>query len=295
MTLYDIDLRLGYEYASGVAGGRHLLRLMPADLPGRQRLVTGHLSARPEPTERFDARDFFGNRTTEIAWRASHVEIDIRLQARVERISDRVEFDISPPIDGLLREVRAVRSLAADSPHHFLRGSPRVPLHAEITAYAQKSTRESRSAVAAVAALGRALQADMRFDAKATTVDTSPIDAFRARGGVCQDFSHVMIAGLRGLGIPAGYVSGFLRTIPPEGEERLEGADAMHAWVCAWCGTQAGWVEFDPTNDLWVDTDHVVVAYGRDYGDVAPMKGVLRSSGGQQKGTHTVDVIAVAA
>ncbi len=295
MTLYDIDLRLGYEYASGAAGGRHLLRLMPADLPGLQRLVAGHISLRPDPTERVEARDFFGNRMTEIAWRASHAEIDIRLKARVERSSDRDALDISPPPSGLAREIAANRSLAADSPHHFLRASPRVELHPEITAYAISATRGARSVVAAIEAFGRQLREDMRFDADATTVDTPPIDAFRARGGVCQDFTHVMIAGLRGIGVPAGYVSGFLRTIPPPGEERLEGADAMHAWVRGWAGSQTGWVEFDPTNELWVGTDHVVVAHGRDYGDVAPMKGILRSSGGEQKGTHAVDVVPVAA
>jgi transglutaminase-like putative cysteine protease len=295
VTLYDIDLKLGYAYAAQAAGGRHVLRLMPADLPGRERLIVGHLSARPEPTERFDGRDFFGNRTTEIAWRESHSEIDIRLQARVERMSDRGALDMSPPLSGLAREIAGVRSLEPESPHHFMRGSPRVPLHGEITDYALKAARGARNVRAVIAALGRALRDDMSFDAEATTVDTAPIEAFRNRGGVCQDFTHVMIAGLRGIGVPAGYVSGFLRTIPPPGTERLEGADAMHAWVRAWCGNQTGWVEFDPTNDLWVDADHVVVAYGRDYGDVAPMKGVLRSSGGEQKGTHAVDVIPLEA
>jgi transglutaminase-like putative cysteine protease len=99
-----------------------------------------------------------------------------------------------------------------------------------------------------------------------------------------------MIAGLRSIGVPAGYVSGFLRTTPPKGQPRLEGADAMHAWVRAWCGKEGGGVEYDPTNDLMVGTDHVVVGYGRDYADVAPLKGVLRTSGGQA-GTHRVDLV----
>jgi transglutaminase-like putative cysteine protease len=103
-----------------------------------------------------------------------------------------------------------------------------------------------------------------------------------------------MIACLRGVGVPAGYVSGFLRTIPPPGEARLEGADAMHAWVRAWCGSETGWVEFDPTNAVVVGTDHILVARGRDYGDVAPVKGVLRTAGAQ-KIEHAVDVVAVAA
>ena len=122
------------------------------------------------------------------------------------------------------------------------------------------------------------------------TVDTPAIDAFERRHGVCQDFSHIMIACLRSIGIPAGYVSGFLRTIPPEGQQRLEGADAMHAWVRAWCGIESGWIEYDPTNALRVGQDHIVVARGRDYGDTAPVKGVLRTAGTQTTG-HKVDVI----
>ena len=132
----------------------------------------------------------------------------------------------------------------------------------------------------------------MSFDPEATTVDTPPAEAFARRHGVCQDFAQVMIACLRGIGIPAGYVSGFLRTNPPPGQPRLEGADAMHAWVRAWCGRQTGWIEFDPTNAIAAGIDHILVARGRDYGDVAPVKGVLRIAG-DQKTEHAVDVIPV--
>ncbi len=133
---------------------------------------------------------------------------------------------------------------------------------------------------------------DFTYDGEATTVATRARDAFELRRGVCQDFTHVMIAGLRGLGIPAGYVSGFLRTIPPAGKERLEGADAMHAWVKVWCGREAGWIEFDPTNDMLASNDHIVVGYGRDYSDVAPIVGVLKTTGGQEA-EQSVDVIPV--
>ena len=138
--------------------------------------------------------------------------------------------------------------------------------------------------------VGAALNRDMSFDAKATSVETSHEEAFEARHGVCQDFSHVMIAALRSVGIPAGYVSGFLRTRPPEGRPRLSGADAMHAWVRAWCGPALGWVEYDPTNAVDAGEDHVVVAYGRDYSDVSPVKGVLKSATAQES-RQAVDVI----
>jgi transglutaminase-like putative cysteine protease len=161
-----------------------------------------------------------------------------------------------------------------------------------MTLYARDAIVPGMTTLDAVRALGLALHRDMKFDPDATTVDTPPAEAFARRHGVCQDFAQVMIACLRGAGIPAGYVSGFLRTNPPPGKARLEGADAMHAWVRAWCGGQTGWVEFDPTNAIAAGTDHIVVARGRDYGDVAPVKGVLRIAG-EQTTEHAVDVIPV--
>ena len=125
------------------------------------------------------------------------------------------------------------------------------------------------------------IRRDFRYDPKATLISTPLAEAFEARGGVCQDFAHIMIAGLRGLGLPACYVSGYIRTIPPEGEERLEGADASHAWVRVWCGEQAGWLGLDPTNALQVNDDFIEVAVGRDYSDVAPLDGVILISGKQ--------------
>ena len=130
-------------------------------------------------------------------------------------------------------------------------------------------------------AITQAIKAEFTYDPDATLVSTPAIDAFEARRGVCQDFAHIMISGLRGLGLPAAYVSGYLRTIPPPGKPRLEGADATHAWVDLWCGNALGWVGFDPTNALIVAGDHIVLAVGRDYADVAPMGGVVLGPGDQ--------------
>ncbi len=125
-----------------------------------------------------------------------------------------------------------------------------------------------------------------------TTSDTPPIEAFKNREGVCQDFAHIMIAALRAHGIPAAYVSGYLRTEPPPGAERLVGADAMHAWASIWCGPQMGWVGADPTNNCLVRNDHIVVAMGRDYADVAPIDGVFVGNTTQRM-TVAVDVVPV--
>src|SRR5579862_8108322 len=127
----------------------------------------------------------------------------------------------------------------------------------------------------------RRIWTDFTYDSKATDVRTPPIESFTARRGVCQDFAHVMICGLRGLGLPARYVSGYLRTYPPPGRPRLAGADATHAWISLWCGEESGWIGFDPTNDIQVHDDHVVLASGRDYSDVAPIDGIILAPGKQ--------------
>jgi transglutaminase-like putative cysteine protease len=290
--LYDIGLTIAYEYDRPAVAGRHLLRLMPAEIPGVQRRVSGMLTIRPEPAERRPLRDFFGNEAVEVAFRAEHDEILFRVAARIERIPQAPGLDISPAFERLDEEVAEYRGLDADAPHHFLGPSPRSAPAPEMTAYARDRLPPGATAADAVRLIGLALHRDMKFDPEATNVDTPPSEAFARRHGVCQDFAQVMIACLRGVGIPAGYVSGFLRTDPPPGQPRLEGADAMHAWVRAWCGRQTGWIEYDPTNAMPAGTDHVIVARGRDYGDVAPVKGVLRIAG-DQKTEHTVDVIPV--
>lgn len=287
---YDIGLTISYAYESHAAAGRHLLRVMPANLPGEQQLVTGYLDIDPRPSERSDRTDFFGNGAVEVAYRSAHAEIVFRLRARVERVGRAPEFDISPTLDRLAHEIAGQRSLDAASPHHFVGPSARVRLAPALTDYARDHVHAGMSAFEAVRSVGLALHRDMRFDPEATTVDTPAEEAFANRHGVCQDFTHIMISSLRGLGIPAGYVSGYLRTRPPQGRPRLEGADAMHAWVRAWCGVETGWIEYDPTNALVVGAEHVVVARGRDYSDVAPVKGILRTAGSQATEQH-VDVV----
>ena len=287
---YDISLTFSYAYATPAAGARQFLHLVPADLPGRQRLIAGRLSFDPLPTQRLDRYDFFGNAVTEVVFADAHDDIDIRLQARVEVTGGAAPQGTSLALADIAGAVAGIRDLGPRSPAHFIDPSPRVPQHAEIAAYAREAAGDRRWVADIVEALGLAINADMRFDPKATTVDTPAGEAFRARGGVCQDFTHVMITALRSLGIPSGYVSGLLRTIPPAGKPRLEGADAMHAWVSAWCGPEAGWVEYDPTNAMFAGPDHVVVAYGRDYSEVSPVKGILRTSGSHTI-HHAVDML----
>ncbi|WP_238364064.1 transglutaminase family protein [Mesobacterium pallidum] len=289
--LYDIRLAISYDYDSPAGASRSLLRMLPRGSADQQ-LLMGEVSTDPMPSWRRDGVDFFGNATTEVAHDRPLREIEFRFEGRVQRNAPLQGLDLSPPWPALAPEIAAIHSVAPDAPHHFLGASPRLPAAPEIARFCRSVVSEDMTALTATRAVSDALHALFDFNPEATEVTTAPIDAFRARAGVCQDISHVMITGLRSLGIPAGYVSGFLRTEPPKGKPRLEGADAMHAWVTAWCGAETGWMQVDPTNAMDAGLDHVEVALGRDYGDVAPVKGSLRSSGSHTT-THAVDVVPV--
>lgn len=288
--LYDLSMHMGYSYDTPASGARHIMRLMPLSLPDRQRLIAGSITISPQPDEQSHFVDFFHHPATSFLLRSPHETLDIRMQARVQVDSQSLSADFSPLLANLPQEISGIWSLAGDSPHHFLSDSPRLTATPLISEYARSCLRPQLTVLQIASALCTLINKDFKYDSEATSVDTTPLEAFNMKRGVCQDFTHVMILALRSLGIPAGYVSGFLRTLPPPGKERLEGADAMHAWVRVWCGKTTGWVELDPTNDIPAGTDHIVVAYGRDYSDVAPVIGVLKSYGGQ-RAIQAVDVI----
>jgi transglutaminase-like putative cysteine protease len=291
-VLYDVRLELHYDYEASVHGDRHLVRVAPISIPQVQRVIAASLSFDPKPEQESNFTDFFGNQVTTIAYSGYHDHLDVRLTARVQVDDMHSPADFSPTVEGLQQEIAAIWSIAPDSPHHFVAGSPRVRIDPDITAYARQSVERTLSVQAAAMDLCLSIHRDFKYDKDATKVDTSPSEAFRLRGGVCQDFAHVMIAGLRGVGIPAGYVSGFLRTIPPKGKQRLAGADAMHAWVRVWCGQHTGWVDFDPTNAMLAGPDHITIGHGRDYADISPIVGVLRTSG-DHRAKQAVDVVRV--
>lgn len=290
--IYDVSLRLTTSVGANAASGRTIQRLAPMVLPGEQIILSLDVSASPPPEDMIWGVDFFGNPVIEANFRSAWSTFAVEMKARVERISRPLPFDLSPPLTNLAAEISGVHSLHAASPHHFTGPSARARHVPAIADYARSHLVPGISVYAAVMALNHAIHRDMTFDADATNVNTPAAEAFTKRRGVCQDFTHIMICGLRAIGIPAGYVSGFLRTVPPPGCPRMEGADAMHAWVRAWCGNEIGWIEVDPTNDLIVGTDHIVVGRGRDYSDVAPVRGVLRTAG-YQTTEQSVDVVPV--
>lgn len=290
--IYNVAVRLSYDYMPAAPAGRNVLRLRPLELHGRQRVLSAAVSADPPPQERADRSDFFGNAVTETVHRTAASRTVFALAARVERLAERPSLDLSPGLAGMPEEIAAIESLGPGSPHHFCAPSPRVPMDDGIADLARRSRPRKGSAAETVAAFGHALHDRLAFDATATTVDTPAAVAFALGRGVCQDFAHIMLSGLRALGIPSAYVSGLLNTTPAPGTPRLEGADAMHAWVRAWCGRRMGWIEFDPTNACEAGEGHIAVALGRDYDDVAPVQGVLRAAGAA-RGSQAVDVIPV--
>jgi len=290
--LYDIRLTLEYDYDAPVHGGRHHIRVAPANVPGLQRVIASSLSVEPAPGRQNGFLDFFGNSVTAITMTEPHDKLAIRLSARVQVEEFSPPADFSPPLDQLGREVGQYWSVAPTSPQHFLAASSRVQIIPAITGYVREVTAGAATTLGVVTALCMAIHRDFEYDPKATDVETRPAEAFGLKRGVCQDFAHVMISGLRGIGVPAGYVSGFLRTNPPAGQPRLDGADAMHAWVRAWCGQHLGWVEFDPTNAMIAGPDHISIGHGRDYADISPIVGVLRTHGSHET-KQSVDVLRV--
>jgi transglutaminase-like putative cysteine protease len=291
-VIYDVRQTTTYAYASKVAYAHHVLRLTPINHP-RQRVHAVALEISPNPVERREGADFFGNHVTWIGLEEEHDTLSIKVAARVAvEAAAPVDADATPAWEAVRAEVMMASDLSPSSPAHFLFPSRQVFLDPEITEYVRASFLPERPIFAGCADLMRRIKADFAYEIGATDVATSPSKAFAQRSGVCQDFAHIMIAGLRGLGLPAAYVSGYLRTVPRQGQARLEGADAMHAWVMAWCGDAVGWYGFDPTNALLVGDDHVVLAQGRDYADVAPIAGIVFAAGGQHLEV-AVDVIPV--
>jgi transglutaminase-like putative cysteine protease len=229
----------------------------------------------PAPSSDCERLDFFGNLATFFTIREPHSELKIEARSRVAVDDHPVVWpEHSPAWE------EAVRSLPADlSPegldaYQFVFESPRVRPGVEFAEYAARSFVPARPLTEALLDLTGRIHDEFSFDSKATNVRTSPEEVLRQKRGVCQDFAHFQVACLRSLGLPARYVSGYLRTNPPPGRARLAGADASHAWVSAYCpGT--GWLDVDPTNNLIPFQSHVTLAWGRDYGDVSPVRGVI--------------------
>ncbi|MBA4034487.1 MAG: transglutaminase [Bradyrhizobium sp.] len=290
--IYDIRHVTSYSYESPVSFARCSLRLEPLSGDGQQ-LISHTVDIRPRPASRTVRRDFFGTHTESIVIEAAHRSLRIDSRSRVSVARRALARNAPSPSWETVRDVAfEATSLGPSSPVGYVFSSSLAPVLSPVTAYAASSFPPGGGIVAGAAELMHRIRHDFRYDPKATVISTPLGEVFEKRHGVCQDFAHVMIAGLRGLGLPAAYVSGYLRTIPPPGQPRLQGADATHAWVSVWCGEDIGWIGFDPTNDLLVENDHIILAVGRDFSDVSPVDGIIVGSR-KQKLNVAVDVLLV--
>ena len=268
-----------FDYGAPVQFARCNLRLRPIAWSG-QLLEDYQLSVEPGGrTAPARAEAGLANVVRLVVERpARHLVIESRSRIRVDRL-----VPVPGPGDPTLAQVAAWARVSTDlgpaGPAGYLYPTPLIPLDRDIAAWCAQELAPDRSVLEAAIALALRIQREFAFDTAATLVDTPPRDAFLKRGGVCQDFAQVMISGLRAAGIPAAYASGYIRTLPPPGQPRLVGADATHAWVLVWCGPERGWEGVDPTNGIWMAGDHIVMAVGRDYAEIAPIDGVMLGSG----------------
>ncbi|HXC50923.1 MAG TPA: transglutaminase family protein [Candidatus Limnocylindrales bacterium] len=281
---YRISHRTVYDYSEPVTVSHHAARLTPRITRG-QTFEDFTIHIEPEPTIRKLRLDYFGNGVCFFSIQSIHQRLEVTASSIVVTSSETpVATGLSPGWESVARLFRDPVSPDVVEPFQFVFDSPLLCASPELAAYAAPSFTPGRPLLAAVSDLTQRIYREFEYDPVATTVSTPPAEVFAARHGVCQDFAHVAIACLRSMGLPARYVSGYLRTIPAPGQPKLVGADASHAWFSVF-SPGLGWVDFDPTNGVMPSEDHISVAFGRDFSDVSPLSGII--TGG---GEHTVDV-----
>jgi transglutaminase-like putative cysteine protease len=272
--IYRVRHKTTYHYKDPVSVSHHLVHLTPRNVPGQVCHKT-QISVLPVPHITATHFDYFGNTQTFFTLEEPHDRLIVDASSELEvRSIERPDFSESPAWEQVVESLATDHSEEVLDAYQFVFGSQRVTASRELADYARTSFPSNGPLLGAVLDLMQKIHRDFTFDAKATKV-TTPVQAFfEKRRGVCQDFAHLQIACIRSLGLAARYISGYLRTLPPPGKERLVGADASHAWCSVWCPS-AGWVDFDPTNNCVPTDGHITVAWGRDYSDVSPIHGVL--------------------
>jgi transglutaminase-like putative cysteine protease len=285
---YSIRHVTVYRYGDWVSNCQTKLWMLPRALPYQQCLSSG-VEVRPAPAQLpVERADFFGNRTLYFSIQRPHDRMELVAECLIDRQAPAWPDPPALPWRASLAQLPQAPDYARDIAQ-FLLPSPYIVWNEAIVRYAQESFKGEVPLFQAVKGLMGRLHQDFAFVPGATTLATPLATVMAERKGVCQDFSHLMLAFLRCMGVPARYVSGYLETLPPPGKAKLQGADASHAWLAAYLPGM-GWVDFDPTNDVLPGERHITVAWGRDYGDVPPAKGIIRSSG-QHALEVAVDVV----
>ena len=276
---YTVAHSTQYEYENPINLSYNVAWVSPRTFPG-QEVLDHRISISPEPTLTRQHTDFFGNTCTYFSVHSPHTELEITAKSQIVRDAQATQV----PLDYLswnsfLQQLNGPQSLWSDLKIYTL-ASPFVKLGDHLAEYAQASFPMGKPLFTAVKEFMERIFEEFEYNPEFSTISTPIDEVLEAKKGVCQDFAHLAIGCLRSLGLPARYVSGYIETYSPEGEEDLIGAAASHAWFSVFI-PNLGWIDFDPTNNQIPQNQHISVAWGRDYSDVPPVKGVIYGSGDQ--------------
>jgi transglutaminase-like putative cysteine protease len=288
-ALLEVEHTTRYRYAAPVALAHHLAHLRPLE-DARQQVERFEIAVVPEPMQRSsNDADRLGNHRQCFTVNKPHRELEVQARSRVRVIAPPpLDAAATLPWEAVREQLRYAAGRAFEPASEFVHASPYVPALPEVAAWAASAFTPGRPVAALGIALMGQLHREFVYRSESTEIDTPLAAVLARREGVCQDFAHLLIAALRSQGLAARYVSGYLLTAPPDPGASAPwlGADASHAWVALWCpcadGGEPTWLELDPTNNLLPSIDHVRLAVGRDYGDVTPLRGVIRGGGEHQ-------------
>lgn len=290
---YEVTHRTEYRYKSEVSDSYGQLHLLPRNVPG-QRCRSAEVVVDPTPEDYRERVDYFGNRVSYLAIHHPHRALTVTATSVVEVDNRPGELSLfgCRSWEQARDAVRGGQALGWLDAFHYALDSPLVETSPEIAAYAAATFTPGRPLLEAITDICHRINSDFEYRPGSTSVNTPLAEVFANRQGVCQDFAHIGIACLRGVGLPARYVSGYLETDPPPGRPKLKGVDGSHAWISVLM-PQAGWLDVDPTNDRFANHRYIVTAYGRDYSDVPPLSGVIYTQGKTESLRVLVDVVAV--
>ena len=287
---YRIVHETTYQYSEPASLSQNELILTPRET-ATQRVADSRLEIRPEPHYVTDRTDYFGNHVREFTVQHPHAELAMTAISEVETLlTNAPPADSTPAWDIVARQLAIHDRPEALEAYQFVFASPMTTVSAAVKDFAAASFPARRPILEGAADLMGRIFSEFTYEKASTTVETRVDQVLRNGKGVCQDFAHLAISGLRSLGLAARYVSGYLETLPPPGKPKLVGADASHAWLSIYI-PQTGWVDLDPTNNSIPGERHITLAWGRDYADVTPVKGVVMG-GGRHTLSVTVDVAA---
>lgn len=280
-----------YKYALPVSNCYNQAYMLPRSTPSQQ-VERTDISISPNASMRNTRQDYFGNSYLQFSIEKDHQELDLTVSSLIVKQdpeSTSINLDFGNPctyVKYLLQNSHEWQCLQA---REFILNSPMVQQHGDLAEYAAPSFSDDRPFLSAVMDLTQRIYSDFAYDPHFSDVATPLADVLKHKRGVCQDFAHLAIGCLRSLGYPARYVSGYLETLPPPGQEKMVGADATHAWFSAFSPGE-GWYDFDPTNNTLTSDQHLTTAWGRDYSDVSPLKGVIFGGGHSPQLKVSVDV-----